>query len=1287
MQEKNSVNTSIFGRILRFFAVVVLLLLAAAGGLYYFSSAQSKDRIPAAILDYAVQDLGIDLGFTSYRASNADDFPYVIFEIDGLYVKGTAEDDAAERLLNVERVRFKVSPWEVLTDKVQLRDIFIEGAKIRFFKDSTGLNNADFKEFFDASAGKPKKTRNSLFFNEVTARDVDFAFVDAQKGQRFAGKFSHLDLKNETQGTDVLLNAVADVHFEGLTFREKNGAFLEDKKAQLNLNFALQTDSIRMYDSALLTNGDTLQLSGNFSRGITSDFSLSVLSRGILLENARALLSDDLQMKLAPFAVKKPIAARFRVRKKATVGEKPRMRADFRTLDTDFKFNAVDVSDMSLVGVWISDCQTPPGEEVRRGEDCLRVRRVTGNLFDAHPVDLSGEIRNFKTLELSAKGTATMDLPALQPYLEKTIWELKAGKADVEIDYTGNFSEILKSKFRQRKGLTAQVKIRNARAEAYDIPLENINGNVGLTALRANTSDFTFSYKNTPLRLRGSMQNVLRYLFEADVVLQSDLELYAREVDVEKFTSETYNSSDKTLSLSLLDEQVAKISDAVTEIITGKAAVEIDRAFYRTTEAKNTNFTLEWRDTNSAKFSPQKPFFALKNFRTTVADSLQLQMNARAFSADNPRIEADIALQSPFSALPPAFLNEKIKFEKGATEINAAAEFLLADLENLNAENLELSGNLKIKNTAIYLPESEVRLSGLNSEISYTEDSISLQPLRGKVLGNRAVVTGTVANYLSYFDNGKKKTKSDLKIKIPRFSAKKLTGANTDEAFAAKTFFADLLPFFRKMRGTADIEIADFAVQDFPLKNLSFSLAAKKDNAGKINLEMSDISALLFDDAPLLADVKIIDLADPLLTVNLETKMAVEDFSRLLKNDNFRPEAGTTDLKITYANKLRDSLNVQHYLLDGDLNGRIEFSEGAVAYPPRGLTFDRMNGYVTYSRDAGLQVNFDDMLFNENTVSIDGRVQDFFPFFFEENEDFILEMNLRSPLIDFKKFRTPKAIAEELTEAEIAEATATENVIDRLLAEGKLSLNLQADKVVYVDFTGENVVGRADITDNDVRLDTFRMQTADGTMGLNAVINNIDKDFPLMILDLDFAEINAPKAFRGFQNFGQTTLTDENLKGTVDAEIAFSTVLNNNYEVQSETMHGTLDLHISDGEFIDFSGLNNLDGFLWKNRRLDHVYFSDLQVKIDVEGEDLHFAPFTFNSTAARFTMEGTYTFSDADRTDLYIEVPLGNIFTRYVNRETIRKNYKKRGGIPIIVHVTEKRKELEFGFGLYRKE
>ena len=106
-----------------------------------------------------------------------------------------------------------------------------------------------------------------------------------------------------------------------------------------------------------------------------------------------------------------------------------------------------------------------------------------------------------------------------------------------------------------------------------------------------------------------------------------------------------------------------------------------------------------------------------------------------------------------------------------------------------------------------------------------------------------------------------------------------------------------------------------------------------------------------------------------------------------------------------------------------------------------------------------------------------------------------------------------------------------------------VNLNSEIQHLVFRKFDATNIRGVIKLKDKRMVVDPIVLNTMNGSITTSGLIDGTDSTKLLITCFSDVNKINVTKMFEAFENFGQTAVTDKNLKGVATAKIQFAAVL------------------------------------------------------------------------------------------------------------------------------------------------
>ena len=144
-----------------------------------------------------------------------------------------------------------------------------------------------------------------------------------------------------------------------------------------------------------------------------------------------------------------------------------------------------------------------------------------------------------------------------------------------------------------------------------------------------------------------------------------------------------------------------------------------------------------------------------------------------------------------------------------------------------------------------------------------------------------------------------------------------------------------------------------------------------------------------------------------------------------------------------------------------------------------------------------------------------------------------------------------------------------------------------------------------------------------GNFNLSEPINNNLK----LTTNLNIKQINIRNSFDAFNNYGQTFIMNDQLKGVGSGDIKIESHWKPDFLLDKNKLKINSHLIIEKGELIDFKPLENLSSYISLDE-LKHVKFSTLENTIDVKNKVITIPLMEIKSSALSVLLSGTHTFN-----------------------------------------------------------
>jgi len=321
-----------------------------------------------------------------------------------------------------------------------------------------------------------------------------------------------------------------------------------------------------------------------------------------------------------------------------------------------------------------------------------------------------------------------------------------------------------------------------------------------------------------------------------------------------------------------------------------------------------------------------------------------------------------------------------------------------------------------------------------------------------------------------------------------------------------------------------------------------------------------------------------------------------------------------------------------------DLNGKITLQKADITYNPRALNF-RKTDVVLYFEKGDMILEKMNTSINDNDVRISGRINDFLNFFKTDSSKAEFDWAIYSPRLDVGKLRTSLHRNSSVKKKNpYSFFDRLNNKIDRLFDDCNAYMTLQADKLIYKNFSATKIKGKLTLSNDVIKLDDFSLNHAGGTIFVNASSKDNGRNSDIN-LQSKMQNVNVKELFSAFNNFGMESLTSKNISGSFSADINLVSMLDANNDLHKAANKGYVDFSLKNGRLTNFQPLMDIDNNFLQKRNLSDVNFAELKDRLDVNGNDIYLHRMEIRSTAVSMYVEGVYSF--AGNTDLSIQVPL----------------------------------------------
>lgn len=507
----------------------------------------------------------------------------------------------------------------------------------------------------------------------------------------------------------------------------------------------------------------------------------------------------------------------------------------------------------------------------------------------------------------------------------------------------------------------------------------------------------------------------------------------------------------------------------------------------------------------------------------------------------------------------------------------------------------------------------------------------------------------------------------DLKIASPNTDLQSLTSLLpheiSKELLAYKS--SGNLYFSGKIEGEQSPNVSPLIDFAFGFNNASFyhpnidqkitraKLEGKFTNGAKRNssttvLSLKNFSGYLGNDL-LRGNIIISNFNDPYLDVDIKGNFDVASVLKLYPVKQLKKASGKIDADVNFKGKLSyltDITKTQHIKTSGKFYIRnIDFQLDEV-----GLDFKDFNGMFYFDKhDLGISKLTG--IVGKSDFEVKGFFKNFIAYVLLENEILKIQAEFNSNYVNVNEI-----LSKGMDESKTASSKASNDKhysfhLSPFLA---YDLNCHIKELDFRKMTGsntlKNLTGKLMLRDRLLHYQNLSMDVAEGNVRMNGVINASDTSKIQIRNNTTLSNIDVTKAFHLLENFGQSFITDKNLKGKLSANVETILKFDSKLHLDINSLSSMAEIKIVNGALIQFEPMQEIGVFLrkkayakyLKSSDFNNVNFSKLENTILISKGIIEIPEMVVQSDLTPdLTIKGTHGFND--KINYSINFPLIN--------------------------------------------
>jgi hypothetical protein len=375
------------------------------------------------------------------------------------------------------------------------------------------------------------------------------------------------------------------------------------------------------------------------------------------------------------------------------------------------------------------------------------------------------------------------------------------------------------------------------------------------------------------------------------------------------------------------------------------------------------------------------------------------------------------------------------------------------------------------------------------------------------------------------------------------------------------------------------------------------------------------------------------NLEKPVATGDLHSKFDVEKLGNIFGDDFIKFNGGTANVDFKF------NVNIVDLQISKPrFTGKVNIEKANMVYVPKNLTF-QTNILLDFT-DEALFIRNIKYQRDKNIVFLDGKIANFLNLYYDDPENMVAVLNLKSPFMDFKKMMSTLAYSEKKGEAKKAATKGGAKKRIALVQKCQVVLNLNLDKMVYSNLTAKNAKIIIVAKNRQFFVKQGSIETCGGKITFNSQLIPQGELFNVKS-NVNIATVDIPQFLTSFKNFGIKSFQPKNINGNLSAKADLMVKMTQNGDLVDDSAKGNLQYDIKNGSLTDFKPIMKVGKFAFPNRDVKHIVFNDLAGRLSMSGSLVNVDYFKVSSNVLNFDVEGIYSFKKG--TKLGLTIPLRN--------------------------------------------
>lgn len=430
------------------------------------------------------------------------------------------------------------------------------------------------------------------------------------------------------------------------------------------------------------------------------------------------------------------------------------------------------------------------------------------------------------------------------------------------------------------------------------------------------------------------------------------------------------------------------------------------------------------------------------------------------------------------------------------------------------------------------------------------------------------------------------------------------------------------------------------------LKNINAKATYAIDKNGYDQLQISNFNCTL-NNKPFQFKLALKDLINPSFDFYANGTLHLAELSSFISDTIVQDIDGTILFnQFHLTGKKSDFTDIAN----SSLKGSGQFQLSGIEFRQNEITYGNINGLLKYDNDRLEAQNLTLNMLNSD-FDFSGDIQNLFAFIYNLSENRVANqtvlgvngkltmksLNLSSLIETYDK-RKLKDVASKRDKLNIAEVFNMRG-----------NLNVAIEHFVYQKMKFEELNTSLQVSPGIIRINQLNAVAMGGDVRASGLISFVDNRDLNINCNISAIGLDLPTIFQQVNNFGQITLTDRHLKGTLTTAVALNATWRDYKNIDQETLAAIIDFSIKDGRLLNFEPLKAASKFI-RVSELEDIRFAELSNTIKIANKRFDIPEFEIKTSALNLMFFGFHYFDN--HVDYHLKINLHKLLAQKFNRQ-----------------------------------